>query len=235
MNSKKCFILEVTLLTFLIGLNTTLWGQEPNDPNDKIKVLQEKIKQLESVVRHTENEKASVVRKLDEQIKENERLKNLCSQIGIDTSPQKNEKPSKAEDPNMIKVGLEQLYQLFTVKSRSLTNLQKDVWQKELLKNYGGKYVQWTGRITSISNFIKDKKDAESHCQMQFIYQNFNSGFMADVRVEFPETMKQRLLSLNKGSLITYQGKLPDNYEHMKSLEHGNLTLTDGRIISVKP
>lgn len=50
MNSKKCFILTTAFVTFLIGLHTPIWGQETKDPNDEIKVLQEKIRQLENVV-----------------------------------------------------------------------------------------------------------------------------------------------------------------------------------------
>ena len=84
MNSKKCFVLITTLTIFLIGLNTNLWGQEQKDPNDKIKVLQEKIKQLESIV-EAQQKTISRFEIYNERLKkENERLKNLCSQAGID-------------------------------------------------------------------------------------------------------------------------------------------------------
>jgi hypothetical protein len=240
MNFKKCFILAVTLLTFLIGLNTTLWGQEQKDPNDKIKVLQEKIKQLESVVRHTENEKAAVVRKLDEQIKENERLKNLCSQSGIDTSPQKDKKPSKVEDPNMSNVSPLQLYRF---AEGPLTELQKKEFYDN---NYNGKQIQWTGIVSSVDSEMGHKKDKESYHIVTFLYYfphdyqrgpvrgGFQGGAMSGydypvkVRVEFPESQKQKLISLNTGSLVTYQAKLPDNYRSW-------MGLTDGIIISVKP
>jgi hypothetical protein len=236
MNPKKCLVLIVAFAVCLIGLNTTLWGQEPKDPNDKIKVLQEKIKQLESVVRHTENEKAAVVRKLDEQIKENERLKRLCSQAGIDTSPQKDKKPSKVEDANFSNVGLEDLTQFVR---GPLTELQK----KELYKNYEGKLVQWTGIVSSVSNVTGKGKDAESSYSVIFVHPLRHTPFLLYninrivVDVKFQESLKQSLLSLNQGSQVTYQGKLPDSYDKIKTLLSlsAALSLTDGRIISVKP
>ncbi len=41
MNSKKYFIMITTLMTFLVGLNTNLLGQEQKDPNDKNKELKQ--------------------------------------------------------------------------------------------------------------------------------------------------------------------------------------------------
>jgi cell division protein FtsB len=86
MNSKKHFIVIVTLATCLIGLQTTLWGQELKDPNEEIKLLQEKIKQLEKTIESQQkrfNQLTAryndIKKQLDEQIKENERLKDKIS------------------------------------------------------------------------------------------------------------------------------------------------------------
>jgi hypothetical protein len=236
MNSKKCFVLIVALTISLICLNTNLWGQETKDPNSEIKVLQEKIKQLESLV-DAQQKTINRFEIYNERLKkENERLKNLCSQAGIDTSPQKDKKPSKVVDANFSTVSLEELFQFV---NGPLTELQK----KELYENnYKGKWIQLIGRVNRVNNApYSHGKDVEGHYFMDFIYtlppalggSVYNRTIL--VTLEFDESQKQKLLSINKGNLVTYQGKLPDSYGKMDLVKNKNLRLTDGRIIYITP
>jgi len=245
MNSKKYFIMITTLMTFLVGLNTNLWGQEQKDPNDKNKLLEEKIKTLENVVEAQRETIGRLKLKLDEQTKENERLKKLCSQAGIDISPQKDKKPSNVEDANFSNVRPTQLYELVH-PHQPLTRLQKEEFYKN---NCKGKWIQWTGMVDFISSLRKGKKDKDDYYEVRFIH--YYPGWMPyspwwnsrqrkstpwarppdypmNVSVKFSESQKQNLLLLNKGAIVTYQAKLPDDY-----IKWSNLT--DGIIISVGP
>jgi uncharacterized coiled-coil protein SlyX len=235
MNPKKCFVMGVAVVTCLIGLQTTVWGQELKDPNEEIKLLQEKIKQLENVVESQQNTIRQLNQKLNEQTKENERLKNLCSQAGIDISPLKDTEPSKVESQNLSKVTLSQLYKFC---KEPITDLQKEEQYKN---NYKGQWVQWTGKVESVSS-EKRKKDDTEHYYVEFSHTQPDKDEVKGktgiiVKVEFDKMLKQRLLSLNKGSNVTYQGKLPDSYEGIAGLwaggrTTGHLSLTDGRIVS---
>jgi uncharacterized coiled-coil protein SlyX len=247
MNPKKCFVMGVAVVTCLIGLQTTVWGQELKDPNEEIKLLQEKIKHLENVVETQQNTIRQLNQKLNEQTKENERLKNLCSQAGINISPLKDVKPSKVKSQNLSKVTLNQLYQFY---NEPITDLQKEEQYKN---NYKGKWVQWTGKVGTV-RFEKRKKDNAEHYFVEFIHthpdkNNVKDKIMMTVTVEFDEMLKQRLLSFNEGDVVTYQGKLPDSYIGLAGLGvrggygelragkerikvSGGLSLTDGRIVS---
>jgi uncharacterized coiled-coil protein SlyX len=231
MRSKKCLIVGLTLAAYLFGLHTTLWGQEPKDPNEKIKLLQEKIKQLENVVETQQNTIRQLNQKLNEQTTENERLKKLCSQAGIDISPLQDTEPSKVESQNLSKVTLNQLYQFY---NGPVTDLQREEQYKN---SYKGKWVQWTGTVVAVWSVGRAKDNAE-HYRANFIYPHPNKNKAmhketVSVNVEFDEMLKKRLLSFHQGDIVTYQGKLPDNCEGLASINFAQqLLLTDGRIVS---
>lgn len=256
MSAKKCFV----VLVVAVCLATTLWGQEPNDvnyieqlkdPNEEIGMLQDKIEQLENVIETQQNTISQLNQKLDEQTKEIKRLKTLCSQAGIDISPSKNIKPSKVESQNLSNVTLSQLYEFC---KEPMTDLQKEEQYKI---NYKGKLVQWTGKVLTVRT-AQGRKESMEHYYVDFIYTQPDNDeaegkTLIEVTVEFDELLKQRLLSLNKGSNVTYQGKLPDSYNSLASLPAktnrptkanrskmpggditgaGTLLLTEGRIVS---
>jgi hypothetical protein len=257
MRFKKCFFIGVTLAVCLSGFHTILWGQEPNDVNniEELKViivkLENKIEEQENKIKRLrielQAEKAKLQAELDEQKRENERLKKLCSQAGIDTSPLKDIKPSISKSQNLIKVTLNQLYQF---NKETITNLQKE---EEYKNNYAGKWVQWTGKVGTV-RYEKSKKDTIERYYVGFI-QTHPAGencakekIMILVKVEFNKMFKQQLLSFNEGDIVTYQGKLPDSYKgfdfggcasygELKAGKEtikvsGRLSLTDGKIVS---
>ena len=88
MNTKKCFV----VLAVAVFWVATLWGQESKDPNENVKLLQEKIERLEKTIEFQQKKyeelKADyddIKKQLDEQIQENERLKALVKNTDIVT------------------------------------------------------------------------------------------------------------------------------------------------------
>ena len=242
MRSKKCLIVGVTLAACLFGLHTGLWGQELKDTDEEVKILQEKIKQLENVVETQQRTISQLNQKLNEQTKENERLKELYSKAGIDVSSLTDIQLSKVESQNLSKASVNELYQFY---NKPITDLQKEEQYKS---DYRGKWVQWTGKVISV-RAERAKKDGPEHYFVEFIHGHPDQDKAKDkvvtrVKVEFDRALKQRLLSLDKGSTVTYQGKLPDSYTGLASLcdmgvgeqggirSSGHLTLTNGRLVS---
>jgi hypothetical protein len=242
MMSKKCFIAGATLAACFFGLCTALLGQGPKDPNEEVKLLQAEIKRLENIIKTQQNTINQLNQKLNEQTEENERLKTLCSQAGIDISSSKNTISPKVESENLSKVSLNQLYQFY---NEPTTDLQKEEQYKN---NYKGKWVQWTGRVISIRS-EKREEDGAEHFFVEFAHAHPNRDnprdkVMMNITVEFDEILKQRLLSLKKGAVVIYQGKLPDSYSDLGDMNDrgredlsgvwvsGHLSLTDGRIVS---
>ena len=211
MKSKKWFALVTMFAILLFGFHSNLQGQEqkdPNkDPNNKIKLLEEKIKTLENVVELQRETISRLKLKFDEQTKENERLKKLCSQAGIDTTPQKLQ---KGKTENIIEISPYQIEQ-FPEIHKDLTYLQQTEFYA---KNYAGKTVQWSGRFISVNpqgkgGYIAGFEHIEPKTDER-------PELITKVMIEFPESMKQRLLLLKKGSLITYQVILPDRLEQTR-------------------
>ena len=210
---------------------------------------QEKIKQLERIIESLQKRLDKIItanndlkKQLDEQIKENERLKNLSSQAGSDTSSLKEIKPLKVESPNLSDISLGQLYQFC---EKPITDLQREEQYKN---NYKWKWVQWTGTVEAVSLLRREKGVAEYYL-VTFIHihpdKNLaQSKFIVKVIVQFDKMLKQRLLSLKKGAIVTYQGKLPNSYKDLGTicgfpesskggmLIVGHLNLTDGNIVS---
>jgi hypothetical protein len=154
MNSKKCFVLAVTLLTFLIGLNTTLWGQEQKDPNDKIKVLQERITQLESVVESQQKTISRLELKLDERIKENEKPKAPHKEDGVINDISK----KTSFDPNNI---------VYHGKKRSR------LWFDKMYERFNGKIIFVEGKYFDKNTFensvVETLHDAKTYPKNQIV------------------------------------------------------------------
>ncbi len=225
MKSKESFIIGIILVACLFVLNTTLWGQE--DPNEEIRMLREKIKQLENVVETQQNKISQLNQQLNEQTKEIERLERLCSQAGISISPAEGKITSKDESQNVSKITLNQLQKFCTTP---MTDLQKE---EEYKNNYKGKRVQWTGKVYTI-DFEKRKGGTEVYI-VQFFHKHpdkelakYTKHFR--VKVEFNEIHKQKLLSLDIGDTVTYQANLPDDTKYLSPNRFQQLT--DGEIVS---
>ena len=78
----------------------------------------------------------------------------------------------------------------------SATNLQKrDVFDK----NFKDKYVEWTGRVSSISESLGSYKLQVKHCP---------STFTSDIIVTMKDDQKDKLLKYTEGESITYRAKL---------------------------
>lgn len=93
MKIKKVLILMIILVTCSARWPTVASGQQQKELSQNVKELQEKIKELEKTIKAQQQilfqaKKACehVKKQLDEQIKENERLKILCEQAGINTA-----------------------------------------------------------------------------------------------------------------------------------------------------
>jgi regulator of replication initiation timing len=242
---KKIFAISIIFLICAIGKtatdsNNTIVPDSNNttvsDTNTTVD-CQEKVKQLERIIESLQKKLDKIItanndlkKKLNEQINENERLKNLRSQAGSDTSPLKDIKQSQVNPQNLSKVSLEQLYRFY---KEPITDLQKE---EKYENNYKGKWVQWTGKVETVVSETREDKEQYS---VMFIYSHPDKNVAqcinppkTRVRVQFDEMLKQRLLSFKKGAIITYQGKLPDSYKNLAGLDGGQLSLTDGRIVS---
>lgn len=123
MSTKKYFV----VLAVAVFLAATLWGQESKDPNENVKLLQEKIERLEKTIEFQQKKykelKADyddIKKQLDEQIQENERLKALVKNTDIVTESVK----SKFDPNNGIiylgkqrdKLWFERMYKQFCDK-----------------------------------------------------------------------------------------------------------------------
>jgi len=87
MSTKKCFV----ALIVAICLAATVQGQRGKNPNEKVELLQEKIKCLEKTIKFQQKkygelkaDYGNIKKQLDEQIKENEKLKALVKNIDTD-------------------------------------------------------------------------------------------------------------------------------------------------------
>lgn len=164
---------------------------------------------------------------------------------------------------------------LTELQKGEVQNKQEEFYKK----NYKGKWIQWTGKVANVDYSIREHTYRISFAYIFDIGGNvtsrsdsgifdtiigdvdYNSDLFRKgreiegllvVRVKFPISQRERLLSLNKGALVTYQGKLPSSYlieasDHHIEIEVSEhwiesrtiftveLSLEDGRIISVKP
>jgi hypothetical protein len=78
----------------------------------------------------------------------------------------------------------------------SATNLQKrDIFDRQFKNNY----VEWTGRVSSISESMGSYILQVKHCP---------STFMSDIVVTMKDNQKDNLLKYTEGDSITYRAKL---------------------------
>lgn len=143
-----------------------------------------------------------------------------------------NSKPTiaKTDKVKLIDVTLGQLIELFG-RGGQLTSLQK----QEEFRKYKGGSVRWKGSLASVSSYrdneiytvfdhLLEPAEAE-RAYGHRLHLHFN------VRVTFPVSQKDKLLSAQKGSFVTYQGRLSD----YTSVYDGYFQLTNGRVISIEP
>ncbi|MFA5238213.1 MAG: hypothetical protein WC476_00715 [Phycisphaerae bacterium] len=228
---KKLIVLSVCLLV-CVGLSSD------ESPDAKITQLEKTIEVQAQTIARAEKMVAQLKKQLADQEKENRRLLALCRKAGIDTA-----KLGQQDDPNIDNqndqakhientseksdVTLQKLIKLFGAGS-SLTSLQ----QEEIYKEYSNKIICWTGELESV--FSNDR--------LHTVEASFIQGQeTTTVRVSFPESYKDEFLKFKKGhynehgdwlkgSYITYKARLPKDLKG--SIYHGNLSLTDGQIIS---
>jgi hypothetical protein len=194
MNSKKCFVLAVTLLTFLIGLNATLWGQEQKDPNDKIKALKEKIAVGKSVSDPNYNDK----------------LKALIKQL------------ESVYDPNYIvyhgkersRLWFDKMYESFCDK---IFYVEGKYFDKKafVFVASGGNYLQgWTypNQAPVDRNYLL--------CKGNYLRGNISYPKGQIVTVEYSLEVVQVLES---GELLVRQDREPDALFHLTGMREGQL------------
>jgi hypothetical protein len=101
MRYRTCFIIGAILTAYLFGLNTTLWGQEPNDVNDvaELKIiiakLEKQIEEQEKKIKRLREELQTEKEELQAEQKENKRLTKICREAGINV--EKTESPTQAD------------------------------------------------------------------------------------------------------------------------------------------
>ena len=222
---KKLIIAGIFLLV------SSVFALEGQSPDEKIAQLEKTIETQKQTISRAEKFVAQLKKQLAEQEKENKRLLAICRKAGIDTN-----KPGLQDDPNndnqdgqakhiensseKSDVTLQKLIKLFGADS-SLTSLQ----QEEIYKEYRNKIICWTGKLQSVGN-LNDK--------LHTIEASFIQGQeTTDVRVTFPDSFKDKFLKLKEGSQVTYKARLPQNLRGFNAIYTGNLSLTDGQIISV--
>ena len=100
---------------------------------------------------------------------------------------------------------------IFGTQSK-LSDLQKD----EEIKKYKGKYVKWTGKVSSIDTFLGTLK-VQIKCLPQ--------TFVSDLIVSFEDDQKDALLKYSKDDSIGFEARI-ENYGALigHSLSEGRLT-----------
>jgi len=143
-------------------------------------------------------------------------------------------KGKKMDKVKSTDVTLEQLNELFGQGSQA-TSLQR----QEAFKKYKGKRVQWKGVLKSASYYGGELCASFDH-QLEPTGQGSSTSrskygpgpsLQIEVGVQFPASQKDKLLGIQKGSFVTYQGQLNEH----TGLYERPWELTDGRIVSIEP
>ena len=144
-------------------------------------------------------------------------------------------KGKKMDKVESTDVTLEQLNELFGQGSQA-TSLQC----QEAFKKYKGKRVQWKGVLKSASYYGGELRASFDH-RLEPTEQEKQWSRMSkykqecytqiEVGVQFPASQKDKLLGIQKGSFVTYQGQLNEH----TGLYERPWELTDGRIVSIEP
>ena len=217
MRAKEYWILAVVAVgTFVVGrwtVNTTPIASKAQQiaKSDKVEPTDIALEKPDSKVN---------TRKLDE------RTEKWISMIKKKASQDAVEKADKVE---FINVRLEELKELFGQPSQ-LTGLQK----QEAFKKYKGKWVQWTGVLTSAAAYSSNEIYAKFKHVLEPIGGKKTYRYPGithfEVSVQFPALQKHKLLKAQKGCRITYQGQLND-YSGVYS---GSVKLRNGRLVSIE-
>ena len=141
-------------------------------------------------------------------------------------------KGKKIEKVESTDVTLEELNDLFGVGSQA-TSLQS----QEAFKKYKGKRVQWKGVLKAAYYSGGELRALFDH-RLEPIGQGSRMSkykqecyTQIEVGVQFPASQKDKLLGIQKGSFVTYQGQLNEHTGfYARPWE-----LTDGRIVSKEP
>ncbi len=132
-------------------------------------------------------------------------------------------KGKKMDKVESTDVTLEQLNELFG-KGSQATSLQR----QEAFKKYKGKRVQWKG-VLKRAYYYGDELRALFDHRLEPTGQGGSTQI--EVGAQFPASQKDKLLGIQKGSLVTYQGQLNEHTGfYARPWE-----LTDGRIVSIEP
>ncbi len=93
MKSRRFWVSIITVAIFLSAFGSVLPGAEDANQGSELQTLQAKIDSLEETIKtqqehitRTEKALSDVKKQLDEQIKENKRLRLLCEKAGVDTT-----------------------------------------------------------------------------------------------------------------------------------------------------
>ena len=93
MKSRRFWVSIITVAIFLSAFGSVLLGAEDANQGSQLQTLQAKIDTLEKTIKtqqehitRTEKALSDVKKQLDEQIKENKRLRLLCEKAGVDTT-----------------------------------------------------------------------------------------------------------------------------------------------------
>ena len=85
------------------------------------------------------------------------------------------------------------------------TDLQKDKRRKQfeqmIKRKYIGNLVQWTGQVADVDRTIIDKR-------LYVKFKHTEQSLISDVTVYFTDSQKNKLLKLEKGDKVTYQGRI---------------------------
>lgn len=90
----------------------------------------------------------------------------------------------------------EEIDRIYNLKSTS-TELQK----KETWKNYKGKKVQWSGKVTSVG---------ETFGTLQLQVKLNPDTIISDVLVSLKDSQRSEAIKLKEGDMVTFQGILDD-------------------------
>ena len=132
-------------------------------------------------------------------------------------------KGKKMDKVESTDVTLEELNDLFGKDSQA-TSLQR----QEAFKKYKGKRVQWKG-VLKEAYYSGGELLASFGHRLEPTKQG--SVTQIEVGVQFPPSQKDKLLAIQKGSIVIYQGQIN---EHTGFYERP-WVLTDGRIASIEP
>jgi hypothetical protein len=90
-----------------------------------------------------------------------------------------------------------------------------DLQKKEAWKKYEDKWVKWTGKVVSVSETL-GTLSVQVKCQADTL--------TSDAIITFDDSYRDKLLQLNEGETITFEGRLDDYNQFLGlSIREGEL------------